>query len=109
MVVVALRGPRIRAPPNVIATLIRRHFNGLWRPPVVGAPSATHEGIGWWIMVVARICARACFSLVAYLFGYLRGVVASVLPAVVRVDVARGMRGNVVRVNVVRVLCLSFD
>jgi hypothetical protein len=30
MVVVALRGPRIRAPPNVIATLIRRHFK---RPP----------------------------------------------------------------------------
>jgi hypothetical protein len=45
MVVVALRGPRIRAPPNVIATLIRRHFNGLRGPPVVGAPSATHEGI----------------------------------------------------------------
>jgi hypothetical protein len=30
MVVVALRGPRIRAPPNVIAILIRRHFK---RPP----------------------------------------------------------------------------
>jgi hypothetical protein len=30
MVVVALRGPRIRAPPNVIATLIRRHLK---RPP----------------------------------------------------------------------------
>jgi hypothetical protein len=30
MVVVALRGPRIRAPPNIIATLIRRHFK---RPP----------------------------------------------------------------------------
>jgi hypothetical protein len=68
-------------------------------------------------MVVARICARACFLLaylfgrlsllVAYLFGYLRGGVASVLPVVVRVDVARGTRGNVVRVNVVRVL-LSF-
>jgi hypothetical protein len=46
MVVVALRGPRIRAPPNVIATLIRRHFNGLWGLPVVGTPNATHEGIG---------------------------------------------------------------
>jgi hypothetical protein len=46
MVVVALRGPRIRAPPNVIATLIRRHFNGLRGPPVVGTPNATHEGIG---------------------------------------------------------------
>jgi hypothetical protein len=45
MVVVALRGPRIRAPPNVIATLIRRHFNGLRGPPVVGTPNATHEGI----------------------------------------------------------------
>jgi hypothetical protein len=32
--VVALRGTRIRAPPNVIATLIRRHFNGLPGPPV---------------------------------------------------------------------------
>jgi hypothetical protein len=30
MVVVAFRGPRIRAPPNVIAILIRRHFK---RPP----------------------------------------------------------------------------
>jgi hypothetical protein len=45
MVVVALRGPRIRAPPNVIATLIRRHFNGLRGPPLVGTPNATHEGI----------------------------------------------------------------
>jgi hypothetical protein len=45
MVVVALRGPRIEAPPNVIATLIRRHFNGLRGPPVVGTPNATHEGI----------------------------------------------------------------
>jgi hypothetical protein len=45
MVVVALRGPRIRTPPNVIATLIRRHFNGLRGPPVVGTPNATHEGI----------------------------------------------------------------
>jgi serine/threonine protein kinase len=45
MVVVALRGPSIRAPPNVIATLTRRHFNGLRGPPVVGAPNATHEGI----------------------------------------------------------------
>jgi hypothetical protein len=31
---------------NVIATLIRRHFNGLRGPPVVGTPNATHEGIG---------------------------------------------------------------
>jgi hypothetical protein len=27
------------------AALIRRHFNGLRGPPVVGALSATHEGI----------------------------------------------------------------
>jgi hypothetical protein len=47
MVVVALRGPRIRAPPNVFATLIRCHFNGLRGPPVVGAPSATHEGVSY--------------------------------------------------------------
>jgi hypothetical protein len=70
-------------------------------------------------MVVARICARACFLLaylfgrlsllVAYLFGYLRGGVASVLPAVVRVDVARGTRGIVVWVNVARVFCPFFD
>jgi hypothetical protein len=35
----------MKAPPNVIATLIRRHFNGLRGPPVVGTPNATHEGI----------------------------------------------------------------
>jgi hypothetical protein len=45
MVVVALRGPRIRAPPNVIATLIRRQFNGLRGPPVVGTPNSTNKGI----------------------------------------------------------------
>jgi hypothetical protein len=45
MVVVALRGPRIRAPPNVIATLIRRHLNGLRGPPVVGIPNPTNKGI----------------------------------------------------------------
>jgi hypothetical protein len=44
MVVVASRGPRIRAPPNVIATLIRRHFNGLRGPPVVGAPRLHTKG-----------------------------------------------------------------
>jgi hypothetical protein len=47
MVVVALRGPWMKAPPNVIATLIRRHFNGLRGPPVVGTPNATHEGISY--------------------------------------------------------------
>jgi hypothetical protein len=74
-----------------------------------------HEGLRleWWIMVVARICARALISLVrlslwfAYLFGYLRGLVASMLPVVVRFDVARGTRGIVVWVNVARAL-LSF-
>jgi hypothetical protein len=77
-----------------------------------------HEGLRleWWIMVAARICARACFfwsliSLVrlslwsAYSLGYLRGLVAVDLPGVVRFDVARGTRGIVVWVNVVRVLC----
>jgi hypothetical protein len=67
-------------------------------------------------MVAARICARACFfwsliSLVrlslwsAYSLGDLRGLVAVDLPGVVRFDVARGTRGIVVWVNVVRVLC----
>jgi hypothetical protein len=35
----------MRALPNVIATLTRHHFNGLGGPPVVGASTATHEGI----------------------------------------------------------------
>jgi hypothetical protein len=41
----------------------------------------------------------------AYSLGYLRGLVAVDLPVVVRFDVARGTRGIVVWVNVVRVLC----
>jgi hypothetical protein len=70
-----------------------------------------HEGLrlGWWIMVVARICACACARLslwFAYLFGYLRGLAVAVLPVIVRFDVARGTRGIVVRVNVARVLLL---
>jgi hypothetical protein len=32
-------------PSNVIATLIRRHFNCLRGPPVVGTPNATNKGI----------------------------------------------------------------
>jgi hypothetical protein len=66
-------------------------------------------------MVDYGCCAhmRALISLVrlslwfAYLFGYLRGLVASMLPVVVRFDVARGTRGIVVWVNVARAL-LSF-
>jgi hypothetical protein len=79
-----------------------------------------HEGsgLGWWIMVAARVCARAYFFWFAYLFGslislvrlslwvyyYLFGLALVVLPVVVRFDVARGTRGIVVRVNVARVL-----
>jgi hypothetical protein len=33
------------APSNVIATLIRRHFNCLRGPPVVGTPNASNKGI----------------------------------------------------------------
>jgi hypothetical protein len=58
-----------------------------------------------WIMVAARICARA------YLFGRLSLLVICVgeLPVAVRVDVARGTRGIVVWVNVARVFCPFFD
>jgi hypothetical protein len=65
-------------------------------------------------MVVAR-SARALILLLARLslfgslisLGYLLGLVAVDLPVAVRFDVARGTRGIVVWVNVVRVL-LSF-
>jgi hypothetical protein len=87
---------------------------------VVGGDVTAHEGLGpgWWIMVAARVCARAYFFWFAYLFGstislvlllslwfdYLFGLALVVLPVVVRFDVARGTRGIVVRVNVARVL-----
>jgi hypothetical protein len=65
-------------------------------------------------MVVARICARAyLFGRLSLWFAYLFGplilwdICVGELPVVVRVDVARGTRGIVVWVNVVRVL-LSF-
>jgi hypothetical protein len=46
----------MKAPPNVIATLIRRHFNGLRGPPVVGTPNATHEGI-YYVDAMVRVHA----------------------------------------------------
>jgi hypothetical protein len=57
-----------------------------------------HEGLrlGCWIMVVARICARACFFLFAYLSWLLISLAIHVGKVVVRVDVARGTRGIVV-------------
>jgi hypothetical protein len=76
-------------------------------------PVTAHEGLGlgWWIMVAARVCARA------YLFGSIiiswvrlsLWLALVVLPVVVRFDVARGTRGIVVRVNTARALCPFFD
>jgi hypothetical protein len=74
-------------------------------------PVTAHEGLGlgWWIMVAARVCARAYFfgSLISLVrlslwSDYLSGsIIISlvrlslwlVLPVVVRFDVARGTRG----------------
>jgi hypothetical protein len=65
-----------------------------------GAQCAHAYLLLWSLISLVRLSLWSAYSL-----GYLRGLVAVDLPVVVRFDVARGTRGIVVWVNVVRVLC----